>query len=93
MTKACIAEKIHLNTGFPLKESADMLETAFSIIKSTLEAGENLKITGFGNFEIKEKKDRRGRNPHTGETIRISARRVLTFKPSTVLRHAINRQP
>ncbi|MBT0651455.1 integration host factor subunit alpha [Geomobilimonas luticola] len=93
MTKACIAEKIHVTTGFSLKESADMLETTFSIIKSTLEAGENIRITGFGNFEVKQKHDRRGRNPHTGETIRISARKVLTFKPSTILRHAINRQP
>jgi integration host factor subunit alpha len=63
----------------------------FSIMKSTLESGETLKISGFGSFIVKHKKDRRGRNPQTGETITIEARRILTFKPSTLLRQAINR--
>ena len=62
----------------------------FSIIKSTLEQGENLKIAGFGNFMVKQKSDRRGRNPQTGEAITISARSVVTFKPSAILREAIN---
>jgi integration host factor subunit alpha len=90
MTKADLVEKIHTTVGFTKKESAEMLETVFRIMKNTLEAGEKLKISGFGNFEIKQKKDRRGRNPQTGETITIAARRVLTFKPSTLLRKAIN---
>jgi integration host factor subunit alpha len=59
-------------------------------MKSTLETGEKLKIAGFGNFEVKQKADRRGRNPQTGETITIEARRILTFKPSNVLKTAIN---
>ena len=69
-----------------------MLETVFLIMKNTLESGEKLKISGFGNFEVKQKADRRGRNPQTGEAITIEARRVLTFKPSTLLRQAINKQ-
>jgi integration host factor subunit alpha len=59
-------------------------------MKDTLEAGENLKISGFGNFEVRQKADRRGRNPQTGETITIEARRVLTFKPSSILRRSVN---
>jgi len=90
MTKADLVERIQTATGFTKKESADMLETVFSIMKSTLESGEKLKISGFGNFDVKQKADRRGRNPQTGETITIEARRVLTFKPSTLLRQAIN---
>jgi len=62
----------------------------FDIIKSTLESGEKIKIAGFGNFIVKEKADRRGRNPQTGEEIVISARKILTFKPSQVLKSAIN---
>lgn len=92
MTKADIAEKIQAKTGFSKKESAELLESVFSIIKSTLESGEKIKIAGFGNFEVKQKKDRKGRNPQTGESITIEARRVLTFKPSTLLRQAINKQ-
>ncbi len=60
-------------------------------MKTTLESGENLKISGFGNFVVKQKADRRGRNPQTGETLTIKARRVLTFKPSALLRDAINK--
>lgn len=91
MTKADIVEKIHNNTGMTQKESAEMVEAVFSIMKSTLETGETLKISGFGSFVVKQKNDRRGRNPQTGEAITIEARRILTFKPSTVLRDAINK--
>lgn len=91
MTKADIVERIHTSTGMTLKESSEMVETVFSIMKSTLETGETLKISGFGSFVVKQKNDRRGRNPQTGETITIEARRVLSFKPSTVLRDAINK--
>lgn len=91
MTKVDLTEKIHIVSGFTKKESADMLEMVFSIIKDTLESGEKIKISGFGNFEVREKADRRGRNPQTGETITITARRILTFKPSTLLRQAINK--
>ena len=90
MTKADIVERIHQRIGFSKKESAEMVETVFSIIKNTLETGEKIKIAGFGNFVVKQKADRRGRNPQTGETITIAARRILTFKPSQVLKNAIN---
>lgn len=90
MTKADIAERIQAGTGLSKKESAEMMEAVFSIMKSTLESGKTLKISGFGSFIVKQKSDRRGRNPQTGESITIEARRILTFKPSTVLRQAIN---
>jgi len=90
MTKADIVEAIQRSNGFSKREASDMLETVFSIMKSTLESGEKLKIAGFGNFVVKQKADRRGRNPQTGEIITIGARRVLTFKPSTILRQALN---
>jgi len=91
MTKADITEKIYSQLGFSKKESSDLLEGILSIMKSTLEDGEKIKIAGFGNFEIKQKKDRIGRNPMTGEALTIEARRVLTFKPSMLLRQAINK--
>ena len=90
MTKADIVERIQQKLGYSKKESIDMLETVLSIMKATVETGEKLKIAGFGNFEVKQKDDRRGRNPQTGETIIIESRKVLTFKPSNVLRQAIN---
>jgi len=69
MTKADITEKIQANTGFTRKDSADLLETVFSIMKQTLESGEKIKVAGFGSFDVKQKKDRRGRNPQTGDSI------------------------
>jgi integration host factor subunit alpha len=91
MTKADIFEKVSEKLGLSKKESAELVEAVFALIKSTLESGEKLKIAGFGNFEVKQKADRRGRNPQTGETITIEARRILTFKPSQVLKSAINK--
>jgi integration host factor subunit alpha len=90
MTKADMVEKIYEKIGFSKKESAELVETVFYIIKTTLEQGEKIKIAGFGNFVIKEKADRRGRNPQTGDEITITARKILTFKPSQVLKSAIN---
>ena len=90
MTKADIVERIHQKIGFSKKESSEMVESVFSILKNTLESGEKIKIAGFGNFVVKQKADRRGRNPQTGDSITIAARRILTFKPSQVLKNAIN---
>ncbi|NTV50978.1 MAG: integration host factor subunit alpha [Geobacteraceae bacterium] len=90
MTKSDLAEKIQAGIGLSKKESAEMMEAVLSIMKETLESGETLKISGFGSFIVKQKKDRRGRNPQTGEPITIEARSILTFKPSSVLRQAIN---
>ena len=86
MTKADLVERIQAKTGFTKKDSADMLEAVFSTIKNTLVNGEKIKIAGFGNFEVKQKKDRTGRNLQTGESITIKARRILTFKPSMLLK-------
>lgn len=91
MTKADIIEKIHNTTGLSKKDSAEMIESVFSIMKESLEAGETIKISGFGVFEPKQKNARRGRNPQTGEAITIEARKVLSFKPSSLLRDAINK--
>ena len=67
-----------------------MVESIFEIIKGHLEQGEKIKISGFGNFVLNTKRPRKGRNPQTGEEIVISGRRVLSFKPSPVLKKAIN---
>src|SRR5688572_7957795 len=90
MTKADLVEAIHTKVGFSKKESADIVELVFDTIKDTLERGEKIKISGFGNFEVRDKRSRVGRNPQTGEVIEISARRVLTFKPSAVLKNVLN---
>lgn len=90
MTKADIVEKIHTTTGLSKKDSAAMMESVFAIMKESLEAGETIKISGFGSFVVNEKNARRGRNPQTGEAITIEARRILTFKPSSVLKQSIN---
>lgn len=90
MTKSDIVDKIHTTTGLSKKDSAEMMESVFDIIKSTLESGETIKVSGFGSFVVNQKEARRGRNPQTGDAITIEARRVLTFKPSTILRQSIN---
>ncbi len=94
MTKADIIDRVCERVGgFSKKEAADLVESVFDVMKTTLEMGEKIKISGFGNFVVREKKERVGRNPQTGEEILISARRVLTFKPSQVLKNALNGQP
>ncbi len=90
MTKADLVDAIHEDVGFTKKEAAEVVELIFDIIKDTLEQGEKIKISGFGNFEVRGKRSRVGRNPQTGEVIEISARKVLTFKPSQVLKSALN---
>ena len=90
MTKADIAERIANANGFTKLESMELVESVLSIIKDTLADGESVKVMGFGNFIVKEKHDRRGRNPQNGEEITIDARRVLTFKASAILKGAIN---
>ena len=92
MTKAEIVEHIYERVGFSKKESAELVEKVFQIIKETLEQGEKVKISGFGNFVVREKNARKGRNPQTGEEIRLAARRVLTFKPSLVLKNILNHE-
>ena len=90
MTKVDIVERIYEKVGFSKKEATDVVEVIFEIIKGHLEQGEKIKISGFGNFVLNTKRPRKGRNPQTGEEIVISGRRVLSFKPSPVLKKAIN---
>ncbi len=90
MTKADIIEMIYDKIGLSKKESSQIIELIFEIMRTSLENGEKIKISGFGNFNIRQKKVRRGRNPQTGEEIEISARSVLTFKASPVLKKILN---
>ncbi len=90
VTKADLIDSVHHNVGFSKKEAADMVDLFFDTIKETLEFGEKLKVSGFGNFVVRRKRERIGRNPQTGQAIKISARKVLTFKPSQVLKNALN---
>jgi len=90
MTKADIVVAIYEKVGISKTESSDVVESVFEILKETLERREKVKISGFGTFVVKEKNSRKGRNPQTGAGITITARNVLTFKPSQVLKAAMN---
>ncbi len=90
VTKADIVEKVYQKIGFSKKEASELVEMVFDQLKNTLIAGEKVKISGFGNFLVRAKNERVGRNPQTGEQIKISARRVLTFRPSQVLKGILN---
>ncbi len=89
LTKADIVERVYKEAGFSKKEAAELVDMVFNTIKETLARGEKVKISGFGNFSIRDKKTRVGRNPQTGQSMDISARRVLTFKPSQVLKEDV----
>lgn len=90
LTKADIVARLRDATGLSWGESGDLLEAVLDEMKRSLESGENIKISGFGSFLVRQKSARQGRNPQTAERIVISRRRVLTFKPSVVLRAALN---
>src|SRR6476661_4515455 len=91
MTKAEIIDAVYEKVGcFSKKESAEIVEAVFDTMKEVLAKGEKIKISGFGNFVVRAKNERMGRNPQTGAPIPISARRVLTFKPSQVLKGVLN---
>ena len=90
MTKVDIIESIYEKVGFSKKEVAKIVESVFDMIKESLQKEDKIKISGFGNFVVRSKKSRRGRNPQTGSDIEITARRILTFKPSQVLKGALN---
>ena len=92
MTKADIVEQIYEQVGFSKKESAELVEKVFDAIKATLADGEKVKISGFGNFVVRGKNSRKGRNPQTGQEILLEARKVLTFKPSLVLKNLLNEE-
>jgi integration host factor subunit alpha len=91
MTKADIVQVVYSRLGgFSKKESADLVDLAFEMMKETLGRGEKIKISGFGNFVLRDKRQRQGRNPQTGDPIVITQRRVLNFKASQILKQALN---
>ena len=92
LTKAMIVDTIHEQLGYPKNKSAEMLETLLELIKSNLEKGEDVLISGFGKFCVKAKNQRRGRNPATGEDMLLDQRRVVTFRCSHLLREKINNE-
>ena len=93
MTKAdiveCVCERVG---GFSKKEAADLVDLVFNMMKDVLAEGEKIKISGFGNFVLRDKRKRQGRNPQTGNPIVITERRVLNFKASQILKHALNQR-
>ena len=92
LTKARIAESIQNQLDIPKDKSKEIVETCIELMKSALESGEDVLITGFGKFCVKDKNERRGRNPATGNDLMIKSRRVVTFRCSGKLRDAINRK-
>ncbi len=90
MTKAELVDIIYERVGSSKREAGEIVEEVFAIIRDSLSRGEKVKISGFGSFMVNHKRARRGRNPQTGESITIESRRVLTFKPSQVLKGIVN---
>ena len=89
LTKAGIAERLHAELGLNKREAKELVEMFFEEIRSTLESGSQVKLSGFGNFDLRQKTQRPGRNPKTGEQIPISARRVVTFRPGQKLKSRV----
>jgi len=90
MTKIDIIESVYENLDIPKKDCSRIVESLFDIIKSELEKGNDVMVSGFGKWAVKHKKKRRGRNPQTGNELIIDAKKVVTFKPSNVLRDTVN---
>ena len=91
LTKAEIIESVHQQLGFPKKKSDEVVEQLIETIKSTLASGEDVLVSGFGKFCVNDKKERKGRNPATGDSMMLRPRRVVTFKCSGKLRRKISR--
>ncbi|GAA5137374.1 integration host factor subunit alpha [Thalassotalea piscium] len=89
LTKAEVAEHLFEKVGLSKRDAKEMVEMFFEEIRETLESGEQVKLSGFGNFDLREKSERPGRNPKTGEDIPISARKVVTFRPGQKLKSRV----
>ena len=89
LTKADIAESLYEELGLNKREARELVELYFDELKSALSQGKQVKLSGFGNFDLRDKRERPGRNPQTGEDIPISARRVVTFKPGQKLQNKV----
>jgi len=92
LTKAHIVENLLAKNLFTKRESAEIIEPLFELLRQSLEEGEDVLISGFGKFSVHEKNQRRGRNPQSGEPMMLPPRKVVTFKCSGVLRDKINRK-
>jgi integration host factor subunit alpha len=92
LTKDNLIHTVFEITGFKKTQAMHAVDTALELIKSTLASGEGVLISCFGKFEVREKGSRRGRNPQTGEALSLDARRIVTFKPSSVLKGKLNRR-
>ena len=90
LTKAELAELLFDNVGLNKREAKDMVEAFFEVIRDALESGDSVKLSGFGNFQLRDKPQRPGRNPKTGEEIPITARRVVTFHASQKLKAMVD---
>ncbi len=90
LTKADITEQLYDELGFNKREAKELVEMFFEEIRGALESGEHVKLSGFGNFELRDKSERPGRNPKTGEEIPITARRVVTFRPGQKLKARVD---
>lgn len=90
LTKADIVEQVYMEMGYPKEKSFQIVESLLESIKACLESGDDVLVSGFGKFCVKDKHARRGRNPATGETAILPARRVVTFKCSGQLRRRVN---
>ena len=90
LTKAELVDRIYNSTDLPRTRASELVDALLEIMKKTLESGEDILIIGFGKFCVKEKRERRGRNPHTGEQLMLKPRRVGTFTCSGILRKKIN---
>ena len=90
LTKDSLSERLHDRIGLPLKEARAVIEMLLEELKMKLEAGEDVKISNFGKWSVRRKRARPGRNPHTGQQIEISSRRIVTFHPSDKLRERLN---
>jgi integration host factor subunit alpha len=89
LTKAEVAEHLYETVGLSKRDAKEMVEVFFEQVRETLENGEQVKLSGFGNFDLREKSERPGRNPKTGEDIPISARKVVTFRPGQKLKSRV----
>jgi len=90
ITRADLADKVHLEVGLPRQESAQLVEAVLDMMSDTLAGGETVKLSSFGSFVLRDKNGRIGRNPKTGEEVPIEPRRVLVFKPSQVLKERVD---
>jgi len=91
LTKKDIVEQVYNELGFPRNQSVEIVESLLEIIKATLESGDDLLVSGFGKFTVRDKQERKGRNPATGDDLMLKPRRIVTFKCSGKLRDKVNK--